>query len=322
VLERAPFPTPGLVGWLGGVGCLAAFILCAGRLRGPALLRPVKAAVLAGLLGALYWATTALSYHFAYGVDVWSPALWADVRAAWYEGRNLRWSALWTLVANTIVWLAVGVFVWARVSRVWMAVKVWGVWTMNWCLRALVFATVGYAVLQFAGYGWWQIADVLARSLAAFPAAADTVSRAPAWAVAAVFIVFGLILLNLCIVVLETVSDVLSFGAKLLSIAFHGGVARADRYGDPDAPPKRIVGLVERFDRSQLRMAERRAAYHRHRLAREVASGITNDGWQEDPPPVEAAPAAAAEGAPEERRRARWWPFGAARSVAEAPAAR
>jgi len=155
--------------------------------------------------------------------------------------------------------------------------------------RALVFLVAGYAVLRFFGYGWWPVAEFLARSLAAFPAAADTVANAPLWAVVAVFAVFGLVLLNLLIVVLETVSDIVCFVAKMFSIAVYGGIVNADRFGDPDSPPKRIVGLLERFDRRQLDATVRYEAYLRERLAKEAASGIDDDSWQEAPQVLDGA---------------------------------
>lgn len=101
----------------------------------------------------------------------------------------------------------------------------------------------------------------LARGLAAFPYGAQTVALAPPWAVVAVLFVFGLVVLNFVIVIPETVSDVLCFVAKLLSIAVHGGIWNAHRYDDDEAEPRRIVGLLERLDRRQLEVTERYEAY-------------------------------------------------------------
>ena len=158
------------------------------------------------------------------------------------------------------------------------------------------------------GFGFWQTVDQLASALAAFPYGADTVAKAPQWAIAFVLLVFGLIVLNLVIVVLETISDAFCFVSKMFTIVLHGGILNADRYDDENVEPKRIVGLFERFDRAQLGVAVRYEAYARQQLINEVTSGITDDGFQEsleDDEPPEAAPRP-------RRARRRWWPWGGA----------
>ena len=285
VAGLVPLPLPGVVGWLASWVCVGAFVCYVPRLRGMAVLRLPKAAILVSVLYGVYWAATSVTFHYGFGVNIWSYALWEDIEAVWNRGGNLRWSAFWTLVAITFVWLVLVVGVWTRLSRVWVAFKLWGVRILNWILRALVFFTVSYSIARLLGFGLWQAVDELATAVAAFPYGAETVAAAPLWAVGLVLFVFGLILLNLVIVVLEAVSDILCFCTKMLSIAWYGGILRADRYDDPDVEPKRIVGVVERFDRSQLRIAARWEAYARHRVIDELTSGITADGFQEPAEP-------------------------------------
>ena len=178
-----------------------------------------------------------------------------------------------------------------------------------------MFAILTYTVVRFMGFGFWQTVDQLASALAAFPYAAETVAQAPQWAIAFVLLVFGLIILNLFIIVLETVADVICFVSKMFHIVLHGGILNADKYDDEDVQPKRIVGLFERFDRYQHRVAIRYEAYARQQLINEMTSGITDDGFQESleddtPPEVTALP---------RRARRRWWSWGgAAPAAAEA----
>ena len=315
VLGFAPWPMPGVIGWLAGLGLIVAFVVCAPRVRGLAILRPVKALVIVLLAYWPYWALSTATFHYLYGVDVWSPALWVDIVSVWNSGGNLRWSAFWLLVADTLVWYVLLVFLWARVARVWVALKRWGVRIMQWIIRAGVFAILTYTVVRFMGFGFWQTVDQLASALAAFPYAAETVAQAPQWAIAFVLLVFGLIILNLFIIVLETVADVICFVSKMFHIVLHGGILNADKYDDEDVQPKRIVGLFERFDRYQHRVAVRYEAYARQQLINEMTSGITDDGFQESlegdtPPEVTPRP---------RRARRRWWSWGgAAPAAAEA----
>ena len=64
------------------------------RVRGNSFFRPLKCAIVLALVAALYWAATSLVFHYVYGVDVWSPALWREIEKVWRAGGNLRWSAL------------------------------------------------------------------------------------------------------------------------------------------------------------------------------------------------------------------------------------
>ena len=66
---------PGVIGWLAGLGLIVAFVVCAPRVRGMAILRPVKALVIVLLAYWPYWALSTATFHYLYGVDVWSPAL-------------------------------------------------------------------------------------------------------------------------------------------------------------------------------------------------------------------------------------------------------
>ena len=134
VLGFAPWPMPGVIGWLAGLGLIVAFVVCVPRVRGLAILRPVKALVIVLLAYWPYWALSTATFHYLYGVDVWSPALWVDIVSVWNSGGNLRWSAFWLLVADTLVWYVLLVFLWARVARVWVALKRWGVRIMQWII--------------------------------------------------------------------------------------------------------------------------------------------------------------------------------------------
>ena len=306
VLGLVPWPMPGVIGWLAGLGLIAAFVVYAPRVRGMAILRPLKALVIVVLAYWPYWALSTVTFHYVFGVDVWSHALWADIAAVWNSGGNLRWSAFWLLVADTMCWYVLLVFVWARVARVWVAVKRWGVRIVQWIIRASVFTILTYTVIRFMGFGLWQTVDQLASALAAFPYGAETVAKAPQWAVAFVLLVFGLVLLNLIIIVLETITDAICFVSKMFNIVLHGGILNADKYDDENLQPKRIIGLFERFDRYQHRVAVRYEAYARQQLVNEMTSGITDDGFQEsldDDKPPEPAPRP-------RRARRRWWPWG------------
>ena len=230
VLGLVPWPMPGVIGWLAGLGLIAAFVVYTPRVRGMAILRPLKALVIVVLAYWPYWALSTVTFHYVFGVDVWSHALWADIAAVWNSGGNLRWSAFWLLVADTLCWYVLLVFVWARVARVWVAVKRWGVRIVQWIIRASVFTILTYTVIRFMGFGLWQTVDQLASALAAFPYGAETVAKAPQWAVAFVLLVFGLVLLNLIIIVLETISDAICFVSKMFNIVLHGGILNADKY--------------------------------------------------------------------------------------------
>ena len=91
---------------------------------------------------------------------------------------------------------------------------------------------------------------------------------------------------------------------------------RRERNGDEDVQPRRFVGRLGRVDRRQLRATERCEAYLRQRLAKAVESGVTADGWRDDPH-VDEAPAATAETRSPARRGRRWWPFGARDQVGD-----
>ena len=303
VLEMLPWPTPGVVGWLAGLGLSLAFVCYVPRLRGMTILRPLKAAVILIAAYWLYWALTAVTFHYSFGVDVWSEALWEDVEAVWNRGGNLRWSAFWLLVGDTVAWYVFLVILWTRVARVWVAGKLWGVRIVNWAIRAGVLLVFSYTVISFMGVGLWQAVDRLATSLAAFPYGAETVAQAPQWAVAFVLLVFGLIILNLVIIVLETIADILCFITKMFNIVLHGGIINADRYDDEEVEPKRVVGLFERFDRFQHGVDIRYEAYTRQLLINEATSGITDDGFQE--PFFDPHDEPQAGGHP--KRKHRWW---------------
>ena len=304
----SPVPMPGVVGVILAFGTLVAFVLLVPRVRGLVVLRPGKAAVLVAVLGAVYWALTAVTFHYGFGVDVWSSQLWAELAEVWYGGGNLRWSAFWLLAADTFAWAVVGMFVWARAARVWIAVKRWGVWLMEWVLRAVVFFVISYTALRFWDYGWWQIVDRLARTLATVPGASEVVEHAPGWAILVVLFVFGLVLVNLFSVVLVSVSDFLCWLTRMFAIAVYGERIAPSANDAGDVQPRRFVGLLERLDRRQLKAAERYQAYLRQRLIDAVESGITPEGWREDLEEDEERWAREdAEAGPSRRRR--WWPF-------------
>ena len=185
-----PVPLPGVIGWIATVVLFLAFVFYVPRIRGMAILRPVKATCLVAVLYGVYWALTSVTFHYTYGVDVWSYTLWEDIAAVWNRGGNLRWSAFWLLVADTAVWVVLIVFVWTRVSRVWVAFKLWSLRIMIWVIRAAVFFSLSYFLATALGYGVWQLADDIARALAAFPYGAETIGKAPAWALLAVVFVF------------------------------------------------------------------------------------------------------------------------------------
>ena len=311
VVALSPVALPGLVGAILVFGSAAAFVVLVPRVRGLVVLRPPKAAVLVALLGAVYWALTAVTFHYGFGVDAWSVALWDDIAWVWFGRGNLRWSAFWALVADTAVWLVVVAIVWARAARVWVAVKAWAVWWMKWLLRAAVFGIASYAALRFMAYdGWWQIADELARPLAALPYGFEAVAQAPVWAIAFVLFVCCLVIWNMVSIVLVIVSDALRWVTRMLAIAVYGG--RAIPAGHGDVEPRRFIGLLERLDRRQLRATERYQAYLRQRLVAAVESGVTPDGWwEEEDPDIDEAPSQADAPASAERWRRRWWPFGA-----------
>ena len=281
VAEAMPWPMPSALGWVAGLVASVAFVFYVPRLRGAALLRPFKAALLVVMTYWGYWAVTSMVFHYGYRVDIWSPAVWEEVEAIWNRGGNLRWSALWNLVGITVGWCFTLAFLWARLSRVWVFIKRWGVRAVMWLVRAGVFVCVTLLVIEFLDVGIWQIVHHFAVAVSTFPYGAQAMEEAPRWAVLFVLVVLGSVLAHGVIVVLEIVSDVLCFCSKMLAIFWHGGIINADKYDSEEEEPRRFIGLQERFAAAERRAAVRFEIYTRHQAIKDATSGITKDGFQE-----------------------------------------
>ena len=144
-----------------------------------------------------------------------------------------------------------------------------------WLVRAGVFVCVTLLVIEFLDVGIWQIVHHFAVAVSTFPYGAQAMEEAPRWAVLFVLVVLGSVLAHGVIVVLEIVSDVLSFCSKMLAIFWHGGIINADKYDSEEEEPRRFIGLQERFAAAERRAAVRFEIYTRHQAIKDATSGIT-----------------------------------------------
>ena len=317
VADVMPWPMPSVAGWVAALVGSVAFVFYVPRLRGMAILRPLKAAILVLLTYWFYWAATSLVFHYVYRVDIWSRVVWEEVEAVWYRGGNLRWSAFWNGVGITIAWCLMLAFLWARLPRVWVYVKVWGVRVMLWLVRAGVFLCVTLLIIEFLDVGVWQIVHQFAVAVAALPYGGDLVEEAPRWAVLFVLVVVGSVFAHGVIVVLEVISDALCFCSKMLAIFWHGGIINADKYDSEEEEPRRFIGLQERFAEAERRAAVRFELYTRREAIKAATSGITKDGFQESYLDLEVQPSRPRPRKPWASTWRRWWPFG--RGIETAP---
>ena len=83
----------GMIGVVAFVVAYVATLVFALRVGGNRLWRPAKAAAIVGLSFGVYWLATTATFHYVYGVAVWSPELWADIELAWRQDVNFAWSA-------------------------------------------------------------------------------------------------------------------------------------------------------------------------------------------------------------------------------------
>ena len=274
------------------------------------MLRPVKAVLLLVVAYWLYWAVTSVTFHYLYRVDIWSPAIWESVDQVWESGGNLRWSTFWNLVAITLVWYFGLVVLWTRISRVWVAFKRWGGRFVMWTIRASVFLSVSYLLLILMDIGFWQMATEFAGAVATFPYVPEATAQIPLWASMVVFGIFGLVLLNLIIIVVEIIVEVLAFGSKLLNVAVYGGIVNADKFDADEVEPRVVLGLVQRFQRANRRGAVWYEEYTRRKVLDEANSSIGDDGFlksRDADAALTTGPKVAGTAAPGSRW---WWPFG------------
>ena len=149
--------------------------------------------------------------------------------------------------------------------------------------------------------GWMGTApvDILviyANAISSLPYVGETLGKATPWPLLIVGAVFGSICVFLFAVVGNMVADILSIIAKLLSIAYHGGIIFADRV-EP-AKPIKVVGLevvVRRWHEARERRGIRLQKISRQslddrrerQLQREALSDIGPDGFTLFPLPLD-----------------------------------
>ena len=137
----------GMIGVVAFVVAYVATLVFALRVGGNRLWRPVKAAAIVGFSFGMYWLATTATFHYLYGVAVWSPELWADIELAWRQDVNFAWSAAAWWVGWTLAWVFTLGLVWIRAPRVWLAIRKWGIWLMLWIVRLVIFGAVALEVV-------------------------------------------------------------------------------------------------------------------------------------------------------------------------------
>ena len=266
------------------------------RVGGNRLLRPVKAAIIVAATFGLFWAGTAATYRYAYGVEIWSRDQWRLIAEWWYDDRNFAWSAVFVGLGWFTVWVVGLVLVAIRAARVWLAMRKWGIWIMLWAVRLVIFASVVFFIASWLGTAPVDVLVSYSAAIESVPYIGGFLGEASPWPLLIVGAVFGSICVFLFAVTMGTVADVFSLVGKLLAIVYHGGVLFADRV-EPKKPV-RLVGLevlVVRWDEVWARRRkEADAAYDeragerlRRRAEREALSDMGPDGFTLfDPVPV------------------------------------
>ena len=278
----------GMIGVVAFVVAYVATLVFALRVGGNRLWRPAKAATIVGLSFGVYWLATTATFRYLYGVAVWSPELWADIELAWRQDVNFAWSAAAWWVGWTLAWVVALGLVWIRAPRVWLAIRKWGIWLMLWIVRLVIFGAVALFIAGWMGTAPVDILVIYADAISSLPYVGETLGKATPWPLLIVGAVFGSICVFLFAVVGNMVADILSIIAKLLSIAYHGGIIFADRV-EP-AKPIRVVGLevvVRRWDEARERRGIRLQKIARQslderqerQLQREALSDIGPDGF-------------------------------------------
>ena len=278
----------GLIGVVAFVVAYVATLVFALRVGGNRLWRPAKAAAIVGLSFGIYWLATTATFHYLYGVAVWSPELWADIELAWRQDVNFAWGAAAWWVGWTLAWVVALGLVWIRAPRVWLAVRKWGIWLMLWIVRLVIFGAVALFIAGWMGTAPVDILVIYANAISSLPYVGETLGKATPWPLIIVGAVFGSICVFLFAVVGNMVADILSIIAKLLSIGYHGGIIFADRVAP--AKPIKVVGLevvVRRWDEARERRGIRLQKIARQnlderlerQLQREALSDIGPDGF-------------------------------------------
>ena len=278
----------GMIGVVAFVVAYVATLVFALRVGGNRLWRPAKAAAIVGLSFGVYWLATTATFHYVYGVAVWSPELWADIELAWRQDVNFAWSAAAWWVGWTLAWVFTLGLVWIRAPRVWLAIRKWGIWLMLWIVRLVIFGAVALFIAGWMGTAPVDILVIYANAISSLPYVGETLGKATPWPLLIVGAVFGSICVFLFAVVGNMVADILSIIAKLLSIAYHGGIIFADRV-EP-AKPIKVVGLevvVRRWHEARERRGIRLQKISRQslddrrerQLQREALSDIGPDGF-------------------------------------------
>ena len=278
----------GMIGVVAFVVAYVATLVFALRVGGNRLWRPAKAAAIVGLSFGVYWLATTATFHYVYGVAVWSPELWADIELAWRQDVNFAWSAAAWWVGWTLAWVFTLGLVWMRAPRVWLAIRKWGIWLMLWIVRLVIFGAVALFIAGWMGTAPVDILVIYANAISSLPYVGETLGKATPWPLLIVGAVFGSICVFLFAVVGNMVADILSIIAKLLSIVYHGGIIFADRV-EP-AKPIKVVGLevvVRRWHEARERRGIRLQKISRQslddrrerQLQREALSDIGPDGF-------------------------------------------
>ena len=289
----SPVPMPGLLGDVTVAILVAAYAFYVPRIRGLVPLRFVKAALVLALLYGVFWAATSVVFHFAYrGTDIWSPGEWERLAAVWNRGGALYWQPFLVLLGLTAGWVVLIVLAWTRLPRVWLAVKRWSWRSTMWVIRGgFVLFTMGLLGRVFFDYGVVEFLYDYGASVA--QATSDWLpgTALPAWAPLLVAAVLVLLVMNALTIVFEFISDAVCLVSKLLGLVVHGGVIGAERYDDEERPPKRVVGILERFAKAE----EKAGAWLAHDaqtrrtriLVEEATSDLGEDGFTEPLVPPE-----------------------------------
>lgn len=275
------------------------------RVGGAVALRPFKAAALVAVTFVPIWAGLSVTFHYGWGVAIWSSALWREVVVpGWYRGVNFQWSAFYVWMVFEVAWVVLLGFVWTRAPRAWLAFRKWSVRVLIWSVRYALFVGIFWVGSSLVGRVPEEVLVDLARGV--YEVAGGPAELAPpGWAYLLLGGLIAAVVIGILAVVLDVVGELLSVVAKLLTIAMDGGVLRR---GVDDV--RHIVGFREYARRLDEKASRRVMGYVARRVEAAAATGITADGFQrahEDeseaagpaPEPVSAEAATPAPVAPE-----------------------